>query len=471
MKIELLQKLIAELAEQISGARIAKIHQPAAELLVLKLWNGRENLKLLIAATAQESRIHLTEQSFPNPFTPPRFCQLLRARLSRISGIKQLNDDRIVELACQGPKGDCRLIVELTGKSSNMILLDVEGRIIDALKRQPGGRVSPGIIYSFPAKPTLTTVSDDAIGINDTTASETVEKLYSEKSTIRPGDLKSRLVKLIAKEQKRLTRRLTNIQREHDRQQGFESYRQQGDLLLSNLHLLKRGMKEVTVVNYYQQPPGDEVISLDPQLNPQDNADRLFRKYKKARRGLEHSARRITETVKEIGWLDQLTYQLDEAEEPADIVLIADELKRSGLLKEKVSRLPRSHKSSAPEFKEAISPSGFKVLWGTNSKQNDALSTRVQKRGDLWFHAHRCPGSHVVLQASGENGKFVDDDILFAASIAAAHSKSKHDQKVEVIIASARDLKKPPGAKPGMVTVSKYRTIIVNPLVDKDSVF
>lgn len=470
MKIDLLQRVVSELAVQIAGSRIAKIHQPSADLFILRLWTGRENLKLLISASGQESRIHLTEQSFPNPFTPPRFCQLLRARVSGILGIQLLNDDRIVEITCRGPKGNCRLLVELIGKSSNLILLDADGHIIDALKRQAGGRVSPGALYVFPDKPdrssdvTLATVADLSV-------SEAVGKLYTEQAAVSTTDLRSRLEKLLRKELKKLARRLKNIQQEHDRQQDFEQYRQQGDLLLANMHLLKRGMQEAEVVNYYQQPPIDIIIPLDPLLTPQDNADRFFRKYKKARRGLEHSARRLAETDQEIQWLDQLAYQLNVAEAAVDIALIADELKRAGLLKEKTTKLPRSQKSDAAGFKETVGPGGCRVMWGTNSKQNDALSTKVLKRGDLWFHAHRCPGSHVVLKADGVLGVLSDDDIVFAASVAAANSKAKLDLKVEVMIAEAKDLKKPPRAKPGMVTVSKYKTIVVKPLVDNADVF
>lgn len=472
MKIELLENLIAELAGQITGSRIAKIHQPSAELFVFRLWNGRENLKLLISVAPQEARIHLTEQAFPNPFTPPRFCQLLRARLSRITGIRQLNDDRIVELACQGPKGDCRLVIELTGKSSNLILLDSAGCIVDVLKRQSGGRIALGAVYTYPDKLALAVDGDHkSVSAGDTAVSEAVEKLYTEQCAVSATDLTARLNKLMAKEQKRLQRRLKNIRQEQDRQQGFERYRQQGDLLLANMHLLKKGMQSVSVVNYYLQPPGEEDIILDPLLNPQDNAEKYYKRYKKARRGLEHSTRRISETEQELRWLEQLAYQLQESSSPADISLIADELKQAGLLKEKTAKLPRVHRSATAEYKETTSPTGYKILWGTNSRQNDALSTRLLNKGDLWFHAHRCPGSHVVLKADSGFGAFADADIAFAASIAAAFSRAKQDSKVEVMYAAAKEVKKPPRAKPGMVTVKQYNTLMVKPFTIGSEVF
>ena len=464
MDLEQLTAVVAELGPELTGARVAKIHQPSADLLVLRLWTGAANRKLLIAATAQDCRIHFTEQSFPNPFAPPRFCQLLRARIGRINGIRQLNADRIVELSCQGPKGECRLIVELTGRSSNLVLVDATGKIIDVLKRHPQIRNAPGKPYLFPEKKTPTQLKPSVTETELAAVSGSVEKLYSaEDDSAEPSDLRQRLLKVIAKEQKKLTGRLKKIAEEQSRQQGFEQYRRHGDLILANLRQIKKGQTAIVVSDYYQDPPEDITLILDTKLSPQDNAERCYHKYKKARRGLEHSARRIVETEDELAWLEDLEYQLQSAEQPADIVLIAEQLKGARLLKDKTSRLPRTSHAKTPLFKELTSPGGFKVLWGTNSRQNDYLSTRVLQKGDLWFHAHNYPGAHVVLKTVQGRAPFETADIEFAAALAAANSKAKHDSKVEVILAEAGSVKKTAGARPGMVTVQQYKTLMVKP--------
>lgn len=478
MHIGLLRSVVTELAERIAGARVAKIHQPAADLFILRLWTGRQNLSLLISAAPRESRIHLTEKSFPNPFTPPRFCQLLRSRVSRIAKVQLANDDRIVVLDCLGPKGECQLVVELTGKSSNLILVNSDGLIIDSLKRQADDLercLSAGQTYSYPVKRSPATQNRPTVDENvpgPEGFSMFVEKLYSDgRSSGSTTDLRSRLVKILDKEQKRMARRLKNIEQEASRQQDFEHYRQLGDLLLANMHLLKRGMAEVSLVNYYLQPPDEVSVPLNTLLSPQQNAEKYFQKYKKARRGVEHSVRRKAETDRELEWLAQLDYQLKSAQQPADIALVADELKRAGVLKEAVSKLPRTMSVKKADFHETHSPGGFRILWGTNSRQNDALSTRELKKGDLWFHAHRCPGSHVVLKSDSGKGPFEEADIVCAASIAAAHSKAKEEQKVEVMVVAAKEVKKPPGAKPGMVTVQQYKTLMVKPYSDNPDVF
>lgn len=478
MDIKLLQSVVAELAEKIIGARIAKIHQPTEHLFVFRLWTGQQNLKLLISVSPRESRIHLTEKSFPNPFTPPRFCQLLRSRLSRITGVELVNEDRIVRLNCLGPKGESDLLIELTGKSSNLILVAADGKIIDSLNRKAGGSsrsLLAGEIYSYPEKVVSNSkvkTTDELEILAEKGGSAAVEKFYSViQPTVNTTDLKRRLLKLLAKERKKLERRLKKIEQEQNCQQNFEHYRQLGDLLLANMHLLKKGLHEIVVDNYYRQPLVKEVIVLNPRLSPQQNVDKYFQKFKKAKRGVEHSARRVAETTAELDWLAEIDYQLATAIEPADISLVADELKRAGLLKEVSSRLPRVNAVKRMLFKEALSPNGFKVLWGANCRQNDALSTRILKKGDLWLHAHRCPGSHVILKADSSLGQFDAADIIFAASVAAAHSRAKEELKVEVMVVTAKDVKKIPGSKPGMVTVQKYKTLMVEPFADNQGVF
>lgn len=455
MNVEQIRQLVSELKNQIAGARVAKIHQPTTDMLLLRLWTGESNLKLQLEMTAQDSIICLTEESYPNPFTPPRFCQLLRARIARIIDVRQLNDDRIIEFQCQGPKGNCRLIAELIGRSSNLVFVDDNDRIVDVLKRQKEGRLQLGAEYLPPEKQMgeLRRKADPV----ETAAGSTGK------------DLSARLATLLAKEMKKLRRRQQKIEQEYERQQNFAEYRQRGDLLLANLHLVKKGMTEVRVTNYYQTPAREEVLSLDPQLSPQENADRFFRRYKKCRRGIEHSERRLAETKQELEWLEDVSYQLSAAEQPADVAAVVELLKKAGLLKEKISRLPRSNNQQST-FKEAATPGGYKVVWGSNSRQNDLLSTKLLKKGDLWFHAHRCPGSHVLLKREGQKD-FAVSDIEFAAAIAAANCRAKQDAKVEVMVAEAKAVKKPAAAKPGMVTVKQYKTLVVKPLSEHGPLF
>ena len=156
MDILTLEAVTVELQQQISGARIDKIFQPEADILIIRLWNGRENLRLLISVAPRSPRIHLTDQSFPNPPAPPRFCQLLRSRISRILEVRQSENERIVQLLCQGAQSRVYLLVaELLGRRSNLVLVDDHEMIVDVWKRDTEGSTGrpllPGEVYLPPA--------------------------------------------------------------------------------------------------------------------------------------------------------------------------------------------------------------------------------------------------------------------------------------------------------------------------------
>lgn len=466
MNLILIQQVVGELSPLLSGSRISKVYQPGAELIILKLWTGTRTLKLLLSAEADLGRIHLTTADFLNPSQPPRFCQLLRSRLSRIETIEMVNDDRIVRLRGAGEKGPCALILQLTGRFGQMFLVNGGGTIIDLLRRDENNRLNPGDVYTVPEKTAyiekrapLEIPSDPPGG----SWNIHVENLYSEKN---PSSAKNspagRLRRLLRGQQKKLLKRRQKIEQDLVRQHKAEELKQYGELILNHLHQLRRGSDQLTVENYYTEAFETVTIELDPRLSPQDNAAAYFQRYKKAKRGVEHSRRRMGETEEELDWVDQLLFQLEDLDDPADLEELAEELRRAGLLREN-SSLQKRRTRTPSQPHEALSPGGFKVIWGRNNRQNDEISTRILKKGDLWFHAHNAPGAHVVLQAAGSRKIVTDADLEYAAGIAAGYSKLRHDAKVEVIKAPAGAVKKPKGAKPGLVTVGSYTTLRVVP--------
>ncbi len=468
MDLELLKKVVAELAAVLSPARIDKIHQPAAGLLLFRLWNGRENLRLLVSAEPGSSRLHLTEAEYPNPAAPPRFCQLLRARLSRILTIQILNDDRIVALDCQGPKGETRLILELTGVEGNLLLVDADNRIIDLLVRKPelqGGRaLRPGAIYTFPDKPASNRQAAELlVPLSESSINASVDAHYRRETDMRSNtDLRGNLQRVLRRQQKKLRRRLENIALEQSRQEQAEGYKQQAELLLANLSAVKPGAECLEVLNYYLEPAQMVIIRLDKRLNPQQNAEQYFKLYKKAKRGVEHSQRRAEETQAEIDWLDSLEFQLQETTAAVEVEAIAAECRQNGLLAQTKDRHAKKPPAAGSKPLEAQSPSGLKILLGRNNRQNDDLSTKSLKAGDLWFHVHRYPGAHVILKAAGGR-QLGEDDRRYAAALAAGYSKAKDSSRVEVMQAEAGAVRKPKGSRPGLVRVSAYKIIVVQP--------
>jgi predicted ribosome quality control (RQC) complex YloA/Tae2 family protein len=291
-----------------------------------------------------------------------------------------------------------------------------------------------------------------------------VETSMAEQEGESAKDLAARLAALVKKQRKRLVKRLEQIAAESERQAEPERFRIIGDLLLANLHRFKRGDAEVEVEDYYRSPPVTVTIELDRKASPQDNAERYFKLYRKAKRSSDHHARRLQETREEIEWLDQVELSLDEAVSGDDLYHVQLELETAGMLKQTKGQLGR-RQTVRPEDQlyKALTPGGWQLYWGKNSRTNDYVSRHMTGANDLWFHAKGMAGTHLVLKCGENIGDVTEDDSLFAASIAAGYSKGKDAGKVEVIVAQGRDVKKPKGARPGLVTVGSYRTVMVVP--------
>ena len=271
--------------------------------------------------------------------------------------------------------------------------------------------------------------------------------------------------RVVKKARTRLEKRLKNIAAEEEKAQGAERQRQLGDLLLANLHRLHRGMTEAELEDWYAKLPGPVSIPLDPALSPRENADRYFRRHRKGRRALEHIERRRRETRDELDWLAGVRLALEEAENEKDLEPIREELAGAGLLQGRSEPGRRRPGASPPSLRRVVSPGGYQIIWGRNNRSNDLVSREHAGAADLWFHAHNLPGCHLVLKGGAKKEPIPEEDIRYAAAIAAAHSRGKNDAKVEVMVAPGDQVRKPRGARPGLVTVGRYRTLMVAPRV------
>ncbi len=467
MEYALLKHVVTEISEKLLPAKISKIYQPDANNIVIKLWNGRANYRLLLAVEPEQSRIHLTNREFVNPSRPPRFCQLLRARINHIERISLKEDDRIVTLKCKNDRGVIYLIAELTGKHPNLILTDDSLSIIDSLNRVTGNgakrEVRAGVLYCSPESSfkvgSLENIADVLIE-GDFPYNDYAEKIADNKSEQRQ-DLHQLLIKLVKRYKKKVAKRVSRIEADLAAQEKAENYKVKGELLLANFHQLRRGMASVVLLNYYNDPPDEISVSLDPVLDGPENAERYFKIYKKYKRGVDHHVRRLDESETELKWLEELEYQLQDNIQRSDLENIAEELRGCGLLKDAGGlNAKRTTVKSGP--REAFSPSGLKVIWGRDNRQNDEITTRYGKTGDFWFHAHKIPGSHVVLKTAGSVPR--EEDLLFAARIAAGYSKANTDVSVEVIETDIKNVDKKKGAPPGQVFVRAYNVRLVAPL-------
>jgi len=285
----------------------------------------------------------------------------------------------------------------------------------------------------------------------------------------RPGGVvgdrnRRQLEAAVQKRVRRLEERFRKLEQDRDRQSQWRKEGKWGELILANLYRLRRGMNEAVVEDLFEEPMKMVNIPLDQALTPQENAVRYLRRKARAERGRRHVDERLESTRGEIAWLNTVAFSLEEANHPEELQQIELELTTQGVFGGN-SRAPARKPAppSVPRLNQTRSPEGLVLFWGNNNRGNDYLYRHVLDAEDLWFHAHGMPGAHLVLKV--EKGRAVPEaEILFAAGIAGGYSRGRSDSRVEVMVARGKDVRKPKGAPPGMVTVSSYRTVRVPPV-------
>ena len=241
--------------------------------------------------------------------------------------------------------------------------------------------------------------------------------------------------------------------------ENSEKYRIFGELLNANIHAVKPGQDSITLENYYD----GEVVSipLDPKYSAAKNAQNYFKKYGKFKTAVKEKTLQIKETKEDIDYLESTQTFLENLVRPEEIEVIRQELIEGGYIrKRKASERAKRFKASPHKY---ISPSGFDIWVGKNNKENDELTLKLADKTDLWLHTKDIPGSHVILRTNGQEP--TSEDIYCAAEIAAWHSKAKNSAQVPVDYVKVRYVKKPAGAKPGMVIFTNNRTVYVTPRI------
>ena len=536
-----------ELAAILNMGKIDKIYQPDKNELVLFVHTKNGKFKLYLSADTNHPGAYITQQEYENPFNPPAFCMLMRKNLvgGRIVDISQKNWERIIEITFEtrdelGFFANKKLIVEIMGRHSNIVLVDVNSlKIIDSIKRIPADinrvrQILPGMIYEYPPSQGKTFPEDVTSYVFESAASEkdilsTIEgispvlarELFNSKDPLKlleswisenapvsprvyikpegsPLDFhgfilseynglsfvpfksisdaaeyyytnrdasnrikqkSSDLSKHINQQLKKLYLKKQKLSEDLLAAENSENYRLYGELLTASLHNIKPGAEYADVFNYYT---GENIrIPLDKRYHPSKNAQNYFKKYSKAKTAVVEKKHQLSKNDEDIVYLESVLAYLESAEQISDIDEIRDELITSGFLRRKrAANRPASKKEKLKPYTYTTSD-GFTVMAGRNNKENDALTMKKASKNDIWFHTKDIPGSHTILFT---DGKEVSDNAIFeAAAIAAYHSKGKESENVPVDYTHVKHIKKPNGAKPGMVIFTDNKTVYVTP--------
>lgn len=472
---ELLKKIVDELGEVVTGGLISKIDQPGDRDLVLKIFLRGKTRWLIISTDPDFSRLHLTGKKHTNPKTPKRFCSFLRSRIlnAAITSVVQRTGERIVDFKLEkkaaGKVSSFILRAELTGKSSNIILLDSDNVVLDALRYfQPhvsARAVTPGVILEeLPPKKTAAGPERLPEKPEGATWNGFIDSYYSgiiEKGRFRAEE--KRLTQVIKKAEKKTGRKLKNLYSDKKRSEENLGAVRFGQLLVSNLAAAKRGMKEAALTDYTKIPPEEVRVPLDEKLTPAENAERFFKRSKKARTALRLLKERIPSVQGDLEYINSLMYELERAASVEDLAVLTEELIKGGYIKKAPATAKGKKTVKAEPVMRYTSREGFPVFLGRSATGNDIIVKKYAGPGDIWLHAKGVPGSHVLIKAVGKNKPPTEKAVAEAASLAAINSRAGGAKKAEVIFTDARNVKKPRGARPGMVTVKEYKTIVVKP--------
>jgi len=506
------------------------------------------------------------------------FCMLLRKHLSggKILSVTQEGFERIINISIEsydemGYLSHKKLIVEIMGKHSNIILTDSNGKILDSIIHVDMSvssvrQVLPGLIYELPPaqgkkNPMEQSIEDisftlcheekevwkqlleaytgisplvareavhralercDLMGVEITrneldmvaksffslindikeksfnpciitdnitkklldfcavdisqyenaaktehfaTMNEAVENFYMKKASSesirqRSGDLLKFLQTSLDRCYKKLQIQDQTLKKAAKR----DKYKMYGDLITANIYRISQGMEEISLENFYSENADEVTIPLKSDLSPAKNAQRYYLKYNKEKTAEKETLKQKKLNEEEIDYLLSVQEAVQRCETNEEITQIRDELIEQGYLKNK-GRYPKRKKDCITPM-HFVSDDGLDIFVGKNNKQNDYVTLKLGRSTDLWFHTKGIHGSHVIVKTT-DALKVPDKTYMQAAMLAAFYSKGRGSENVPVDYTEIVNVKKPSGAKPGMVIYVNYNTLFVTPSEDE----
>ena len=384
------------------------------------------------------------------------------AILKTLQGVSPLLSREIAFRVCGDDKG----IGELNSADKMNLLCEISALKTMLCSDSP----EPAMVLDESEKPLefsfmpITQYGDNLKTIKKENVFSLLEGFYSERDRLlRARSKGAELFKVIENAIERTSRKINNQQEDLNKCADRENIRINAELVTSAQYRLQKGTSVYEVENYYDNNNLVK-ISVDPALSPSQNAQKLYKEYRKACTAENMLIKLIEEGKEDLAYLETVKDLLERSTLEREFSEIKDELIAQGFVKPKKSGKKQMKKQALPplEFKTT---QGLTVLVGRNNLQNDKLTFKMGRKGDIWLHAQKCPGSHVLLLSEG--GEVPDDAIVEAAEIAAYYSSAKDGTIVTVDYTDVKNIKKPNGAKPGFVVYYTYYSVNVKPK-DKD---
>ena len=461
MDQSLIHRVVEELRIALSGRYFGKIYQLSPTSFAIDF--GLRGEFLLISVDPSNPRLYLThrrtkdleKQSLPLN----AFGQALRTKLSgaHFVSISKAPLDRIVRLTFSIDDSFRRLVVQLTGRTADVFLLDELNRIVAVLREQPETRLHQ--VYQPPPRPLKETST--TLRLSDGPPSAQLDKHFAAIDAAKAFDSKAKTIRSKLTKSIRQQRTLQeNLHGDLARHGDPEKHKRIGDLLLANIATAVRDGNKVRISDYYAEGAPTIELEVDENHSLQDEAAARFRQYTKAKRAADEIAERLKQIDRETATLERRLEQLDQ------IIQSRDETALDSFEKPKPAPKVQPKKSAKAEkisgVRRYLSTDGYEILVGRAARDNDNLTFRVAQPNDLWMHTGDYPGSHVVVR-NPTRKEIPQRTIIEAAQLAGKFSQASEDAKVVIHYTERKFLSKPKGAAPGLVRLSRFRSVTVEP--------
>ena len=455
--------VVDEIRQAIVGGWIQKVHQPGPRTITLEIRAGGHTVALLLSADPDTARLHLLSRRYLNPPSPPSFCQFLRAHVqsARIDAVEQAAGERIIRLALTVRRGPCALIAELTGRRTNLIVVDGDETVLASLDAE---RAAPGQTYRPPAPRGL---AQDAAELTPAVAadraqpfpvSSALERRYceQEETLILARARQARLSEIRAR-MKKTARRAEALRVDIEKAKGYQRYDRYGELLKANLHAMKKGQDRVTVIDYFDPETPELLIPLDPTKTAQGNMEEYFKKHRKYLTAEREIMPRLTETEREMEALSAERRRIEDGSWSPERKPPRAE---PGSVRRQAGARTKVGEARTGPFRRFLSSDGLAIYVGRNAGENEHLTFGEGRPDDLWLHARGMPGSHVLVRLE-KGAEPPYETLRDAATLALLYSDLKKSGKGEVIYTRRKHVRKVKGKSPGTVTVTNEKTLFV----------
>ncbi len=457
------------------GTTLRRVKQTDDEQAIVLVLEGPQKIQLLISCNPQFARVCLTDSADSNRIASS-FQEYLRAHLigSSLTGMETASGDRQVRFHLQTHSGVFKLVFSILGVRSNIYLLDPGGNLAHSLRslEDTRGELKVGAPWIDSSKALSSEGVDRWEETPDELFLEALEKTYRRLEQEHAVESWVRKIEqAIKKELSFLDRKYLNLQEDLGKAKKAEEYREKGELLKSVLHAVKPGDPVAKAIDY--QTGAAIEIPLDPRLSPAANLESYFAHYQKDSRGMEMIQQQLDTMEIARSELSGIQQKLRETlkndlPEIAELEEIAEHPKIRRLIhryapKKKAGFAP-TKVASKKDIPSRLTPKRYRTqdgleIWvGKSDAGNDYLTTRLARGNDLFFHLEGYPGSHVILRTEGRSDAPAGA-VLDACELAVHFSKMKNAGSADVHVAPVKDIKKPKGAKPGLVYVRKGKTI------------